>query len=96
LEETIWEYLFSFENRKKIFSNIHGSFKFCVILFQKGTSNQFLKTSFMRRDLLDWENLNVKILKYNIDAVLNFSPIYKIILEIEKEEDLKLLMKIHV
>lgn len=90
LNKTSWEYLFCFENRKKIFANIHGSSKFCVIIFQKGIKSESIKVSFMHHYLSDWEHPASFLLGYHLDMITKFSPDLKRIIEISSSEDLQL------
>lgn len=95
LSKTKWEWLFSFENREKIF-DIHGSFKFAVIILNKGLETEYIKTAFMIRKLSTWEKLNVPILMYSKDNVTNFSPDNIALLEFEDQNDLDIIGKIFV
>ena len=54
LEKSAWDWLFSFENKKKIF-DIHGSFKFASIIIERSTDTKPFKTAFMVHDLDLWE-----------------------------------------
>jgi len=91
LEKTSWEFLFSFENRKKIFTNIHGSSKFCVIIFEKALRTEVIQVSFMHHYLSDWENPAPFLLGYHSDIITKFSPDLKRIIEISTDKDLQIL-----
>ena len=95
INQTKWEYLFSFENRKKIFSNVHGSFKFCVIIFEKAKIDKVINTAFMRHDLTDWEHPESFLFEYKIEDLLSFSPENKVILEIETDKDFEIIRYLH-
>lgn len=89
-----WEWLFGFENRKGIF-NIHRSFKFCPIIVEKGGQTEAIKTAFMRRNLEEWENQTPNIIPYPREQVERFSPQSKALLEICTRRDLEVLEKIY-
>ncbi len=89
-----WEWLFGFENRKKIF-DIDSRFKFCPVIVEKGSETMSIKTTFMKQELSDWENPFDKILEYSKSQVTKFSPNSEAILEIRTEKDLEILEKIY-
>ena len=72
LDRCQWEWIFSFENREKIF-DIHRSFKFCALLVQKGGTTRTIRTAFMRRNLADWESGEVFALDYTRQQVEKYS-----------------------
>jgi len=94
LEKFHWEWIFGFENRKKIFA-IHSSFKFNVILLQKGRSTQFINVSFMQRELFAWETHNIKAFKLDSKNISLFSPKSKSVLEIDTLTDEATLVKMY-
>lgn len=89
-----WEWLFSFENRNKIF-DIHGSFKFAIIILNKGIDTDYVKTAFMIRDIEAWSKLNVIILKYYKESIEKFSPDNMAFLEFENQKDIDIINKIY-
>lgn len=89
-----WEWLFGFENREGIF-DIHRSFKFCPVIVRKGGTTQAIRATFMRRNLLDWEEGEKHVLLYPRERVEQFSPKSKAILEIRHERDLEILEKLY-
>ena len=95
LNECSWEWLFVFHNRKKIFP-IHGSYKFCPIIYEKGGVTEEINTSFMREDLDDWEEIDEEILiDLSLDDVKMFSPEYLSFVEITDIRDLEIMRKIY-
>lgn len=94
LKRSRWEWIFCFENRKKIFQ-IHSSFKFCPVIVEKGGRTKAISTAFMRQDLADWENAGAFSIEYPIELVDKFSPKSKSILEIRSHRDLEILEKIY-
>lgn len=88
-----WRWLYSFENRDKIF-DIHRSFKFCACVAQKGGSTQAIQSAFMRHDLEDWAE-GRSVLELPAERIAAFSPKSLSILEIRSERDLAVLTKIY-
>ena len=89
-----WEWLFGFENRKKIF-DIHRSFKFNPVIVQKGGQTSTIQTSFMRHDLEDWENGETYSISYSREQIQKLSPHSNSVLEVKSEADLIILTKIY-
>ena len=94
LERCAWEWLFGFENRAKLFP-IDSRFKFNPVVVQKGGATASLRTVFMRRDLIDWEQAEEIAVPYSLGQVNQFSPKSRAILEIESQRDLEILEKIY-
>ena len=94
LENTNWEWLFSFENREKIF-DIHGSFKFVVIILSKGEKTYKINTCFMVRKVEEWEKLNISILQYNKENIYKFSPDSLAFLEFDNQKDVDIISKMY-
>lgn len=94
LEDNVWEWLFCFENRKKIF-NIHRSAKFCPIIIEKGGTTTSIKTAFMQHDLSNWENPSQFINDYLKVNIYTLSPKYKTFCEIRNKDELYLLNKLY-
>lgn len=95
MENCQWEWLFSFENRNKIFSSVDGRFKFCSLILAKGSSTEYIQAAFMRRDLENWEEGEKHSLTYPVDRIKSFSPFSFSILELNQEKDLEILTKIY-
>ena len=89
-----WKWIFSFENKNKIF-DIHRSFKFGPLIFSKGRKTTAIKTSFMRHNLEDWENGENYITWYKREQVEKFSPWSLSLLEINSEKDIEILDTIY-
>lgn len=79
LDHCGWRWLYSFENRDRIF-DIHRSFKFCIAILEKGGSTASIRTSFMRSQIEDWQ-AGVAVLEYPLSDVTRFSPFSKSLLE---------------
>lgn len=94
IERNQWEWIFCFENRKKIF-NIDSRFKFGPVIVQKGGRTERIRTAFMRHDLEDWEEAELYAIDYGRAQIEKFSPKSKSILEIRTKRDLEILTKIY-
>jgi hypothetical protein len=93
LEHCQWRWLYSFENRNKLF-DIHRSFKFCVVVAEKGGETEQIQTAFMRHELEDWGESR-GVLDLPADRIRSFSPDSLSILEIRTERDLEILTRIY-
>ncbi|KND61380.1 putative type IIS restriction /modification enzyme, N-terminal half [Candidatus Burkholderia verschuerenii] len=80
-ERCDWQWLFGFENRAGIF-DIHRSFRFCVLIVQKGGETHAMRAAFMHRDAADWQHAERHAMAYPRARVEAFSPRSKAILEI--------------
>jgi hypothetical protein len=86
LERSRWDWVFAFENRRKIF-DIHRSFKFCPVIVQKGGSTEALRCAFMRHDLADWERAEPPHRPYPVSRLRRYSPNTRAFVEIRNEVD---------
>ncbi len=93
LERCDWAWVYSFENRRKVF-DIDSRFKFCVFIASKGGCTQVIRAAFMRHDLEDWSVAEGTI-DYPRERILAFSPKTLSLLEIRTERDLQVLTKIY-
>ena len=94
LDRCRWEWLFSIENRKRIFP-IHSAYKFNPIIVEKDTSTENVRTAFMRHDISDWERAEDVAISYEREHVRRFSPKSRGLLEIQSRKDLDILDKIY-
>ena len=94
LDHCRWEWLFSIENRDKIFP-IHRSYKFNPIIVEKNGVTEAISTAFMQRKLEDWEYAENFATPYTRTQVERFSPKSRAILEIRSQRDLEILEKIY-
>ena len=94
LERCRWEWLFGIENRHKLFP-IHGSFKFNPVIVQKGGTTEVIRTAFMRRSLEDWERAENIATTYSLAQIKRFSPKSLALLEIQSEQEIRILEKIY-
>ena len=94
LERCQWEWLFGIENRSGIFP-IHKSYKFNPVVIQKGGKTDAIRSTFMRRNLEDWERAEDLTIPYTLAQVDRFSPRSRALLEIQNKRDLEILEKIY-
>lgn len=95
LSESDWEWLFGFENKLGIF-DIHRSFKFCIVVLNKGKqSSRNIKTAFMIHNIEDWNDSETVSFDYPIKIATEYSPNSSAFLEIGKKEDLEIINKIY-
>ncbi len=95
IDNSQWEWLFGFENRKKIF-DIDTRFKFCPIIVQKSGGTKAINTAFMRHDLKDWEDRAEELsTPYEKSRVTIFSPKSKALLELRSKRDIEIVEKIY-
>ena len=94
IEGCDWEWLYSFENKKKIF-DIHRSYKFGPILLTKGGHTEEISCAFMRHDVEDWESESPPSIDVPIENVKKFSPQTLSFLELKSNLDLQICEKIY-
>ena len=93
-ERCRWEWLFSIENRRRIFP-IHRNYKMNPVIVEKGSSTAVIRTAFMRHDISDWEHAEEFVISQDCDQVRRFSPNSRTLLEIRSDRDLEILGKIY-
>ncbi len=89
-----WEWLFGFENKKKIFQ-IHPSYKFCPIVIEKGGTTSSIQATFSHHDIADWETPFQFVIPYQREQTTRFSPQSRAFLEIRNKHELAILEKIY-
>ncbi len=94
LKQCNWEWLFSFENRSKIF-DIHRSFKFNALVIRKGGTTEKLNAAFMRQNINDWGDADAHSTEYPVSQIKRFSPESLSLLEIKSTKDLEILGRIY-
>lgn len=93
LDRCVWEWLFAFENRQRLF-DIHSSFKFCLLVLAKGGRTVRLQTAFMRTDPADWEQAERIAFPYDAAGIKSFSPRSLAFFELGGPRDVALLRRI--
>lgn len=86
--------LFCFENKKEIFENVHRSFKFVVLGFEKGQITTSFPAAFMRHDVKELEQFpKYGAMNISVDFVKAQSPESYSIPEIKTQIDFSLAFK---
>ena len=94
LDRSRWEWVFSIENRSNVFP-IHRSFKFSIVVVEKGRTTDAIRTAFMCHDLDDWESAEGVAARYDRKQILRLSPNSRALLEIQSERDISILDRIY-
>ena len=94
LTHCTWNWVFSFENRKKIF-DIHGSFKFAAVIVDRRKTATPLRVAFMVHDLAAWERPDPPAFAIDSQFISISSPKNRAILEVRSEFDLGVFRKIY-
>ncbi|MHC5748380.1 MAG: Eco57I restriction-modification methylase domain-containing protein [Nostoc sp.] len=80
--------LFCFENRKTIFEEVHRSFKFVVLTFEKGGSTERFPAAFMRHDVQELQRFpNSDSISISLELVRRLSPDSLSVVEFKNEID---------
>jgi hypothetical protein len=94
LDRSTWEWLFGFENRKKIF-DIDGRFKFAPTIVDCRRTNSPLHAAFMVHDLEAWERSDPPVFDYDRALIPLFSPKSKSLPEVRTQRDLAICRTIY-
>ena len=84
------QWLFSFENRSKIFP-IDSRFRFCCLIASRGSQTRSVRMAFGRRELSEWADAERVVIKVASEDLHLFSPISSSIPEVESARDLDVL-----
>jgi hypothetical protein len=87
------QWLFSFENRAKIFP-IDSRFRFCCVIARRGSQTKSVKVAFGRRELSEWAEAEPVVIEVASEDLHLFSPISSALPEIESVRDLVVLRTI--
>ncbi|MFN8673658.1 MAG: DNA methyltransferase [Candidatus Sericytochromatia bacterium] len=85
--------LFCFENRKEVFENVHRSFKFVVLTFEKGYKTKEFPASFMKQNVSDLQDFPKNSLNISIELIKKTSPDSFSITEFKNDLDIKIANK---
>jgi hypothetical protein len=94
LDKCAWLWLFSFENRKKIF-DIHTDTRFGPVIVARHRKPSELKAAFRILDLQAWERPDPPVVAFDRDLLRLFSPKSRSIPEIRNRRDLDICRKIY-
>ncbi|MCA8976234.1 MAG: N-6 DNA methylase [Planctomycetes bacterium] len=93
LERCEWEWMFGFENRKRLF-DIDGRYRFAVITGGKGGRTASVKVAFGRTDPDDWAAASPRHVAYPAGLLSLLSPRHRTFVEVEHPRDLAILERI--
>ncbi len=94
LDNYDWEWLFSFENRLKIFP-VDSRYIFCCIVLQEGKEAEELRTAFMVHELERWGEEGFFGVRMGKDMIKRFSPWAMMPPAVNDEMDLRIMDKIY-
>lgn len=94
LDTCEWEWLFGFENRRKVFA-IDGRYRFAVVVGQKGGATRAVKTAFGSVDTADWAAAAPRHLEVGRDDLRALSPRSGAFVEVDDPRDLAVLRRMH-
>ena len=90
------DYLYCFENRgKKIFPDVHASYKIVMIKAEKGGKTRSFKARFMMHDLDVLDGIDEIALEMPVKSVRRFSPGSLSIMEFNSQRDVDITAKIY-
>ncbi|MDB9420065.1 Eco57I restriction-modification methylase domain-containing protein [Microcystis aeruginosa CS-563/04] len=86
--------LFCFENRKEIFDNVHRSFKFVILSFEKNKQTLSFPVEFMRHDVEELQRFPHKdSLVISVDLIRKLSPDSLSVMEFKQDIDIHIAEK---
>lgn len=87
--------IFCFENRKEIFENVHRSFKFVVLSFEKGKKSSKFPAAFMRHDVEELANFpEYGAVNITVELVKRLSPDSYSIIEFKNDQEVSIAEKV--
>ncbi len=91
------EGLFCFENREEIFENVHRSFKFVVLTFEKGGSTLNFPAAFMRHEVAELARFPAEgAVSISVNLIRRLSPDSLSVVEFKSDQDVSIAEKISV
>ncbi len=94
LDQCDWQWLFGFENRRRIFA-IDGRYRFGVLIATKGGSTTSVRVAFGRTEVADWAASEPPHARYGRDELRALSPHSGAFVEIDDTRDLDVLRRMH-
>ncbi len=94
LDECAWEWLFGFENTRRLFA-IDGRYRFGVVVGAKGATTAAVRVAFGRTDAADWAAAAPSHACYGRDELRALSPASGAFVEVEHARDLEVLRHLH-
>jgi hypothetical protein len=90
IEKNELQWLFSFENRTRIFP-IDSRFRFCCLIVHRGSQTTLVRMGFGKRELSEWAEAECSSIKVPAEDLNLFSPASRSIPELESSIDLSLM-----
>ncbi len=103
LESCDLKCIFAFSNERFMFRDLHHSFKFCMVAFEKGKKTEDFQGSFLfdprvalREDELHdfFENVDEKTVSMKADYIRRFNPVSLSVMEFNNQLDVEITAKI--
>lgn len=94
LDACEWEWLFGFENRRRVFA-IDSRYRFGVVVATKGGATTTVRAAFGRTDLREWEADEPPHVRYGRDELRSLSPASGAFVEVDARRDLDVLTRMH-
>lgn len=86
--------LFGFENRRKIFENVDGRFKFVVLTFRKGGATKKFPAALMRHDVKELADFPERgAVPVSVELVRKLSPDSLSVMEFKSDADRRIIEK---
>lgn len=94
LENKTLEYFYSFENRQAIFTDVHKSYKFALMLIKNTQANHThkIKMMFYKTDMNSLKNKD-EILTLSLKDIKKLSPTHLALMELKDKQALEILRK---
>ena len=86
--------LFSFDNKKKIFEDLHRQYKFMTFVFRTGEPSRTFKAAFYVRDIGSLQNLENNCVIYDLDLIERTSPMALSLIECNSQYQIDLIKKL--
>jgi hypothetical protein len=87
-----WEWLFAFDNRRRLFA-IDGRYRFGAVVATKGGRTDAVRAAFLRSDPTEWARAEPPHLLYRAADVRSLSPHSGAFVEVRSARDLELLQR---
>jgi hypothetical protein len=94
IQTLTWEWLFGFENRKKIF-DIHSDTRFCAVLASRSSTDHPLLAAFRVSNVSEWESDAPPAFALDLSEIALFSPQSKAIPEFRTRRDVSIVSRIY-
>lgn len=94
LDTCDWQWLFGFENRRRVFS-IDGRYRFAVVVATKGGATTAVRVAFGRTDVREWAAAAPPHVVYGRDELRALSPGSGAFVEVADRRDLEVLRRMH-